>query len=111
MKLALANNHGSTWEIKITLSANNQLQLQRLWLFPDQYLIRRINFIDCQFKIIPEQGLDFCKPDTNQELKILHDEPILAADYRYDISKNVEQLIVQNTKQKFKKLDKTKVLA
>jgi Trypsin-like serine proteases, typically periplasmic, contain C-terminal PDZ domain len=34
--------------------------------------------------------------------KILHDEPILAADYRYDISKNVEQLIAQNMKKHVK---------
>lgn len=43
--------------------------------------------------------------------KVLHDEAILANDYRYDISKNVEQLIAQNTKQNTKNKDKNKVVA
>lgn len=47
--------------------------------------------------------------------KILRDEPILAADYRYDISKNVEQILVQNAKKQVKPSilgkDKTKIVA
>lgn len=42
--------------------------------------------------------------------KLLRDEPILANDYRYDISKNVAQIIAQNTRQDLIKNNKNKIL-